>query len=128
MPWPGYRYDGSPASSPDGRLIAMVSFIDGNHEIVVLDRDSGEFRRLTYHAGRDSEPVFSPNGQWVAFESDRSGDYDIWAIRPGGSELRQITTDGHNEGVLAFSFDGRWLYFQQRQVNGNYSINWLSWP
>ncbi len=122
------RYDGSPASSPDGRTIAMSSFIGGNYEIVVMDRDTGGFQQLTSHSGRDSEPVFSPDGGWIAFESDRGGDYNIWAIRPDGTGLKQVTSDGRNELIPAFSPDGGWLYFQQRQSNGNFSINRTPWP
>ncbi|MFL7871853.1 MAG: hypothetical protein AB8I58_23695 [Anaerolineales bacterium] len=122
------RYDGSPAPSPNGRLIAMSSFIDGNYEIVVLDRDTGQFQQLTFDAGRDSEPVFSPDGGWIAFESDRGGDYNIWAVRPDGSELKRVTFGDKNELIPAFSPGGGWLYFQQRQSNGNFSINRVPWP
>jgi Tol biopolymer transport system component len=122
------RYDGSPASSPDGRLIAMSSFIEGNYEIVILERDTGEFDQLTFDAGRDSEPVFSPDGNWIAFESDRGGDYNIWAIRLDGSDLKRVTFDSQNELIPAFSPGGGWLYFQQRQSDGNFSINRVAWP
>jgi TolB protein len=121
------RYDGSPTSAPDGRTIAMASFIGGNYEIVVLDRDTGEFRQLTFHSGRDSEPVFSPDGVWIVFESDRGGDYNIWAVRPDGTGLRQVTSDDRDELIPAFSPDGAWLYFQQKQSNGNFSINRIPW-
>jgi TolB protein len=47
----------SPSFSPDGRSLAMTLSKDGNPEIYVLSLASGTMRRLTRHAGIDTEPT-----------------------------------------------------------------------
>ncbi len=83
-----------PVWSPDGRFIAFRSVRDSNHDIYVIDLESGEERRLTDHLATDIEPDWSPDGEWIVFGSSRDNPFfDIFIMRKDGSDVRQLTTD-----------------------------------
>ena len=94
-----------PSWSPDGRSIAFRSIRDGNHDVYVVDVESGEQKRLTSDPGLDIEPDWSPDGAWIAFASLRSGapNFDIYIMRADGSDLRRLTTDPAKEGNAAWA-------------------------
>lgn len=59
--------NGSPAWSPDGRVLAFVSDRD-DHSFIGLYRGAGEpVRYLAPGTSRDTRPVWSPDGRRVAF-------------------------------------------------------------
>ncbi len=83
-----------PVWSNDGRFLAYRSIRNDNHDIHVIDLESGEDRRLTDVPEVDAEPEWSPDDQWIAFVSYR--DYpnsDIYIMRKDGSDVRRLTTD-----------------------------------
>lgn len=63
-----------PSFSPDGKLIAFVSFHHGNAEIYTMQTDGSKLRRVTNHPAFDSYPVFSPDGTAIAFQSNRENE------------------------------------------------------
>lgn len=82
-----------PTWSPDGRYIAFRSIRDGNHDVYVLDLETGEERRLTDHPALDIEPNWSPDGEWIVFPSSRDNEFfDIFIMRADGSDVRRVTT------------------------------------
>src|SRR5215470_13155027 len=88
----GTRIDGamrlydltSPAFSPGGKTLAMTLSKDGNPEIYALTLATGTLRRLTRHAGIDTEPTWSPTGQQIAFISDRAGSPHVFVMDADG--------------------------------------------
>jgi len=76
--------EGSPRSSPDGRLIAYVSNESGRNEVYV--RSSGESSR-TWQVSRDggAEPTWAPGGRELFF---RSGDRVLAATFEGSADPR----------------------------------------
>lgn len=83
-----------PAWSPDGRYIAFRSIREGNHDIYVIDLETGEEQRLTDDPGRDVEPGWSPDGEWITFSSSRaSSNTDVYIMRRDGSDVRRLNTD-----------------------------------
>ncbi len=65
-----------------------------NHDIYVIDLETGEEQRLTDVPQVDAEPEWSPDGEWIAFVSYR--DYpnsDVYIMRKDGSDVRRLTTD-----------------------------------
>jgi TolB protein len=88
-----------PVISPDGRYIVYRAIIDGQHDIWVLDQETGERTNLTNDPALDIEPDWSPDGQWIAFGSLREGApfFDLFVMRADGSDERQVTTDPAKE-------------------------------
>jgi TolB protein len=89
---------GSPAFSPDGKRIAYIKVVAGNQDIFVRTPAIGETKRLTSHAGSDTQPTWSPDGSKIAFESTRSGKRQIWVMNAAtGGSLTRITHTGTDE-------------------------------
>jgi TolB protein len=83
--------DITPAVSPDGKEIAFSSYRNGNAEIFVMNIQSGELERITYHYGIDTTPAWSPNGKSIIFTSDRSGMPNLYITDEKGLETTRLT-------------------------------------
>jgi TolB protein len=89
---------GSPVFSPDGKKIAYAKAVAGNLDIFVRTLAIGETKRLTTHAGSDTQPTWSPDGSKIAFESTRSGKRQIWIMNAAtGGSLTRITHTATDE-------------------------------
>ena len=93
------RWPPSPASTlagvqPGRAEPGLTLSKDGTPEIYVLDLVSGTLRRLTRHAGIDTDPTWAPAGQMLAFASDRGGAMHVYVMDPQGTNVRQLTTSG----------------------------------
>lgn len=106
---------GSPAWSPDGKLIAF-DVVEQTSSLWLMDA-SGTTppRRLTGFASR--KPTWSPDGKWIYFTSSRAGTHQIWRIRPDGKDLMQITRRASDEAHL--SSDGRTVYFRTHGIEAS---------
>lgn len=82
-----------PVFSPDGRLIVYRAIVDGQHDIWIVDVESGERTNVTDDPALDIEPSWSPDGAWIAYGSLRQGEphFDIFIMRPDGSDMRRLT-------------------------------------
>jgi len=62
-------YNTTPTWSPKPgkHIIAYTTRAGGTYDIVTLDIDSKEMKRITQNAGSNEEPTFSPNGRAIAF-------------------------------------------------------------
>jgi TolB protein len=69
---------------------------DGNPEVYVLTIATGSYRRLTRHAGIDTEPTWSPDGRLIAFVSDRTGAPHIFVMDTEGANVRRLTSGGYH--------------------------------
>ncbi len=91
----------SPAASPDGRSIAVMSMQNGNWDIYAINVDGSELIRLTDHPATDGLPTWSPDGQSIAFVSDRDGAWGLWVMDADGGNQRLITAlPGSVDGVV----------------------------
>ena len=93
--------DTAPAPSPDGTMVAFMSYDrDKNWEVYVINIDGTGLTRLTENPGRDGIPTWSPDGKMVVFASERDGVWGIWAVNPDGTEEHKLfdlpgSIDGH---------------------------------
>jgi Tol biopolymer transport system component len=108
------REDGTPAWSPDGKLIAFARQLVGNDldpvtgeeqwgppRLYVLPPTGGKARRLTQ--GTSLSPSWSPDGKYIAFDDGRR----IGIVGRNGGSVRFIT-----KGIdPAWSPDGRTIAF-----------------
>jgi TolB protein len=82
-------YNARASFSPDGRLLSMVTRVDGQYRIAILDTETRDFRVMS--TGRlDESPSFAPNGSMI-----------IYATRvTGKGVLAAVSTDGRVEQRL----------------------------
>ena len=103
-------YDYSPAWSPDGERIAFQRQYPSpgaaiNDEIVVVNVDGSQFRRLTRNSSFDDfAPAWSPGGDQIAFISERRHVGEVYVMNADGSALRRLT---HHSPVGGY-FDPAW--------------------
>ncbi len=85
--------DSAPAWSPDGRLIAFQSNLDGDPEIFVMNADGTGVRQLTHNTTWDEGPAWAPDGTKLAFSSGPSdSEVDIHTMNIDGTDVRRLTT------------------------------------
>jgi uncharacterized protein (TIGR01244 family) len=108
---------GSPAISPDGKLVAYTvreANWDENAyetEIWIADVAGVANRQLTNGKKSSGSPKWSPDGARLAFTSDRSDKQQIWLIRPSFGEAEQLTHESEGVGAFAWSPDGTRIAF-----------------
>ncbi len=77
-----------------GTAIVFAKDDGGNeeHDIWVLQVESGEAQRLTDAPGASEVPIeFSPDDAWLSFLSTRHGQLNLFKMRADGSEVVQLT-------------------------------------
>jgi dienelactone hydrolase len=84
-----------PAISPDGKLLAWQTDMNGkDDEIYLANADGSGARNLTSSAGDDGHPWFSRDGKTIVFESNRTGTWEIWKMDLAGRKCTQLTHGG----------------------------------
>src|SRR5918997_595318 len=85
----------------NGRL-AFVREYDGGgvngYEIVTMDPNGGNLRRLTQNQVVDFQPIWSPGGGEIVFESFREGNVsELYRMNSDGTGAARLTTNGPPE-------------------------------
>jgi Tol biopolymer transport system component len=84
--------DVDPDLSPNGQRIVFTSNMNGNNEILVLDRSG--LRNLTNEPANDEWARWSPDGQRILFDSNRDGGvFEVYVMNADGSGLPTRLTD-----------------------------------
>ncbi len=96
-----------PLWSPDCSQILFAAYRNGENEVLVLDADGSNLRRL---AGGHA-PVWSPDGGQIAFIVDRDGAHDISMMDIDGTNVRQLTNDSYWKYGLRWSPDGSQIVY-----------------
>ena len=105
------RPAGSPRWSPNGRMIAFDSLVEGNWQTFVVNADGGQARQITSGNYSNSRPAWSSDSQSLYFYSPRDGRLAIWKVPVEGGEAVRLTDAPANDPFE--SRDGRWLYFER---------------
>jgi Tol biopolymer transport system component len=121
----GARDAGSPAISPDRRLVVFSSNREGAYDLWAQPLEggtpSGPLRRLTDSPGNESRPVFSADGKWLAFTRVLDSQRDLWIMPAGGGVAKPLTDNPAQDMHAAFSPDGSRLAFVSDRA-GNMNV------
>lgn len=115
----------SPAWSPDGKLIAYVSFENHRSAIFIQDVRTGARRLLSMADGINGAPTWSPDGRQLALVLSKSGSPNIYVMPVSGGAPRAVTRDFYINTEPSFSPNGHSLLFTSDRGGGPqiYQIN-----
>jgi TolB protein len=108
----------SPAWSPDGRLLAYVSFETQKAVVWVQDLSTGERRMVASFRGSNSAPAWSPDGKRLAVALSQDGLAQLYTIAVGGGRPERLTTSNAIDTEPVYAPDGRSLYFVSDRGGG----------
>jgi len=102
----------SPAWSPDGTMLAYVSFESKFSAVYVQNVRTGARSRVSARAGINGAPAWSPDGKKLALTlSGSGGNLDIYLLDLATQQLRRLTDDPGIDTEAAFTPDGGSIYF-----------------
>jgi TolB protein len=101
----------SPIWSPDGALLAYVSFETHKPVVYVHTLATGVRRAVANFKGSNSAPAFSPDSKTMAVVLTKDGNSEIYLIGVDGSSPRRLTVNDAIDTEPFFSADGAWIYF-----------------
>ncbi len=109
----------SPAWSPDGNMIAYVSFENPRRSaIYIQDRFTGRRRILASFEGVNGAPAWSPDGSQVAVTLSREGSPDLHIIDVETGRSFQLTRNPAIETEPVWAPDGETIYFTSDRAGG----------
>ncbi|HEX8251316.1 MAG TPA: protein kinase [Pyrinomonadaceae bacterium] len=119
----GDKEIGNPDLAPNGEQFVVRQPTRTQEDLVVFDKNGGNWRSLMNDKFRERIPRWSPDGSQIAFYTDRSGKYQIWTINPDGSNLRQITfTEKMGANAPVYSPDGLRMAYTELEINSQSSF------
>jgi TolB protein len=102
----------APDWSPDGELLAYVTYVRGSPGIFVADFGrNGEKRALITDGSLNSSPSFSPDSRRFVFTRSTGGSAEIFVAERDGTGLRQLTYSPGIDTSPAWSPNGREIAF-----------------
>jgi tol-pal system beta propeller repeat protein TolB len=81
----------SPAWSPDGRVLAYVSYRDRNPDLFGLDMESGRRWKISGAEGLNISPAWAPNGKRLALALSKDGGTEIYTMTMEGNDIERLT-------------------------------------
>jgi WD40 repeat protein len=108
--------------SPDGRQLAIITFVQGGNEIAIWDVGTRSFQRRIRVAGVGAlaNPAWSPDGQSIVVTGLDGGISDLYHVDLQTGAVRQLTADKYADLQPTWSPDGRYIAFaSDRGPNGS---------
>ncbi|MFW6045294.1 MAG: TolB family protein, partial [Natronomonas sp.] len=108
-------------SPSDDRLVVHEAYSSFDHDVYVLEIDSGELTHLTPHEGnvRYSSPQWGPDGEGIYLVTDRDADTLALTrldVQDGTLEVVERGGDWNVDGIALDNETGRFVY--SRNVEG----------
>ena len=85
-------YNGRPSLSPDGRSLVMVTRVNGQFRIALMDLAS-QSTRLLSRGGLDESPSFAPNGSMVIYATQSNGRGVLAVVSTDGKVGQRLSQD-----------------------------------
>jgi TolB protein len=101
----------SPDWSPDGRFIALNTYVGNRPRLELFDLQKGKRIPFGRFKGLNSTPAYSPDGRYIAAALSYTGNTEIHIYDLKKKTWSQLT---HNPGIdttPTWSPDGRWIAF-----------------
>jgi tricorn protease len=83
-------------------------------DLWAVDVKGGPARRLTSHAGLETNPAISPDGQTLAFSAQYEGPTEVYTMPLAGGLPVRRTFAGQGATVVGWTPDGKVLYSTQK--------------
>jgi TolB protein len=97
------------------RLLTRNVVRAGPLDIMIMDADGSNKRRVLSNGAANFAPFMHPDGRRIIFSSNmadpRGRNFDLWIVNLDGSGLERVTTHPDFDGFPMFSPDGRRLVF-----------------
>ena len=104
-----------PKISPDGKQFVVRLARKTQEDLLLMNRDGGNWRDLTNDKHFDRYAKWSPDGENIVFLSDRGGEYEVWLVGANGTNPRQLTFDAkETRSYPVFSPDGKNLSYNSK--------------
>jgi tricorn protease len=111
------------AVSPDGSRLAFTTGYRnywwrknyrgaGNNDILIWNRKTGEYRKLTDHPGNDAHPMWSGDGAALFYMTDASGSDNIWRVDIDSGEKNPLTAQDGRLRYPSISADGSLIAYE----------------
>jgi TolB protein len=102
----------SPSWSPDGTMLAYVSFETRVSAVYVQNVQTTQRSRVSARAGINGAPAWSPDGKKLALTlSGSAGNLDVYLLDLGTQQLRRLTDDPGIDTEASFTPQGDAIYF-----------------
>jgi len=101
----------SPDWSPDGRQVALNTYVGNHPRLEFFDLHSGKRTAFGDFKGLNSTPEFSPDGRFIAATLSHTGNTDIHIYDIKKRTWRAFTNSKGIDTTPTWSPDGKWLAF-----------------
>lgn len=101
----------NPECSPDGNLVAYLSYKDRYPYLYIFDRNTGQSRPFSKKVGLNAAPSWSPDGKSLAIVLSKDGNTEIYLSDVEGGNLSRLTKNRFGDTSPTFSPDGSHIAF-----------------
>jgi len=79
-------------------------------DLWIVDSQGGMARRLTTHAGEETNPTISPDGKILAFSASYEGPTELYTMPLNGGLPTRLTYEADSSTAVGFAPDGQLMY------------------
>ncbi|HCK53339.1 MAG TPA: hypothetical protein DIC23_08995 [Planctomycetaceae bacterium] len=111
----------TPRFTPDNKRIVMTINAPGGQQIISMNLQGKDVRKLTASNGINGWADISPDGRTIVFSSSRNGALDLWLMDANGENQRQLIHSARRDIYPTWSPDGQRIAFTSAR-DGNQEI------